>query len=211
MTSVVRAVVGHRSISGANAAVSVAVSRSARLTNFLPCTQLTSGFRHCQSPTLTLIVSPCRADLSEPGPTRPTRPRRAGAATCPGAARPANTARRNPAANCASTGGSAWSMCAPTTVPGTIIKACRRRRCEQELRSDTAWQRPSWPLGRLGSAAWEDEVLRDPLHILASGGINTGKAAGTRGVTRNARRFARTVEHVGFDLADHAGRGEDAL
>jgi preprotein translocase subunit Sec63 len=29
-------------------------------------------------------------------------------------------------------------------------------------------------LGRLGSAAWEDEVLRDPLHILASGGINTG-------------------------------------
>jgi hypothetical protein len=45
---------------------------------------------------------------------------------------------------------------------------------EQELRADTAWQRPSWPLGRLGSAAWEDEVLRDPLHILASGGINTG-------------------------------------
>jgi hypothetical protein len=45
---------------------------------------------------------------------------------------------------------------------------------EQELRSDTAWQRPSWPLGRLGSAAWEDEVLRDPLHILASGGINGG-------------------------------------
>jgi hypothetical protein len=44
---------------------------------------------------------------------------------------------------------------------------------EQELRADTAWQRPSWPLGRLGSAAWEDEVLRDPLHILASGGINT--------------------------------------
>jgi DnaJ domain len=43
---------------------------------------------------------------------------------------------------------------------------------EQELRSDTAWQRPSWPLGRLGSAAWEDEVLRDPLHILASGGVN---------------------------------------
>jgi DnaJ-domain-containing protein 1 len=43
---------------------------------------------------------------------------------------------------------------------------------EQELRSDTAWQRPSWPLGRLGPAAWEDEAVRDPLHILASGGIN---------------------------------------
>jgi hypothetical protein len=47
---------------------------------------------------------------------------------------------------------------------------------EQELRADTAWQRPSWPLGRLGSAAWEDEVLRDPLHILASAGANKPRA-----------------------------------
>ncbi len=38
---------------------------------------------------------------------------------------------------------------------------------EAELRADAAWQRPTWPLGRLGSAAWEDEVLRDPLRILA--------------------------------------------
>jgi hypothetical protein len=52
---------------------------------------------------------------------------------------------------------------------------------EQELRSDTAWQRPSWPLGRLGSAAWEDEVLRDPLHILASGGINKSRPRGAHG------------------------------
>lgn len=43
---------------------------------------------------------------------------------------------------------------------------------EAELRRDTAWGRPSWPLGRIGSAAWEDEVLRDPLHILAAGGIH---------------------------------------
>jgi DnaJ domain len=47
---------------------------------------------------------------------------------------------------------------------------------ERELRSDTAWQRPSWPLGRLGSVAWEDEVLRDPLHILATGGINKSRS-----------------------------------
>ena len=43
---------------------------------------------------------------------------------------------------------------------------------EQEVRSDTAWQRPSWPLGRLGAGAWEPEALRDPLHILNSAGIN---------------------------------------
>ena len=61
---------------------------------------------------------------------------------------------------------------------------------EQELRSDTAWQRPSWPLGRLGSAAWEEEVLRDPLHILASAGVNRPRPRQWRG---NTRRFARTV------------------
>ncbi len=40
---------------------------------------------------------------------------------------------------------------------------------EAELRRDTAWQRPSWPLGRLGAADWEQEMLRDPLHVLAAG------------------------------------------
>lgn len=43
---------------------------------------------------------------------------------------------------------------------------------EQEVRADTSWQRPSWPLGRLGPSAWDEDVLRDPLHILASGGVN---------------------------------------
>jgi hypothetical protein len=38
---------------------------------------------------------------------------------------------------------------------------------ERDLRADTTWQRPSWPLGRLGSSAWTDETLRDPLRILA--------------------------------------------
>lgn len=42
---------------------------------------------------------------------------------------------------------------------------------EAALRADTAWQRPTWPLGRLGSTAWDEDALRDPLHILASGGL----------------------------------------
>jgi DnaJ-domain-containing protein 1 len=40
---------------------------------------------------------------------------------------------------------------------------------EAQIRADTAWQRPSWPLGRLGTAAWDEEMLRDPLRILACG------------------------------------------
>lgn len=43
---------------------------------------------------------------------------------------------------------------------------------EAQLRADTAWQRPSWPLGRLGAAAWDEDQLRDPLRILAAGKVN---------------------------------------
>jgi len=50
---------------------------------------------------------------------------------------------------------------------------------EAALRSDASWQRPSWPLGRLGAAAWEDEVLRDPLHVLAAAGIRGGNGKPT--------------------------------
>ncbi len=38
---------------------------------------------------------------------------------------------------------------------------------EAQLRQDTAWQRPTWPLGRLGNTISEEELLRrDPLHML---------------------------------------------
>ncbi len=37
---------------------------------------------------------------------------------------------------------------------------------EQQTRADTGWQRPTWPLGRLGAASWEDELLHDPLNLL---------------------------------------------
>jgi len=47
---------------------------------------------------------------------------------------------------------------------------------EAALRQDTAWGRPTWPLGRIGQASWEDEVLRDPLHILADAGIRKSRA-----------------------------------
>ena len=37
---------------------------------------------------------------------------------------------------------------------------------EAEIRSDTAWQRPTWPLGSLGGHVLEDERLLDPLGLL---------------------------------------------
>ena len=38
---------------------------------------------------------------------------------------------------------------------------------ERQIRADTAWQRPSWPLGRLGSQSWEERLRSDPLVMLS--------------------------------------------
>ncbi len=45
---------------------------------------------------------------------------------------------------------------------------------EAQIRADTAWQRPSWPLGRLGSGMIDEDVIRDPLGTLAAGGMRGG-------------------------------------
>ena len=38
---------------------------------------------------------------------------------------------------------------------------------EAQLRADTQWQRPTWPLGRLGAGFLNEDALRDPLEALA--------------------------------------------
>lgn len=40
---------------------------------------------------------------------------------------------------------------------------------ELELRADSSWQRPSWPLGRLGQQARLDEAVEVELHAFAFG------------------------------------------
>ena len=39
---------------------------------------------------------------------------------------------------------------------------------EAEMRADTHWQRPTWPLGHLG-ARLDEAIRRDPLHVLNAG------------------------------------------
>ncbi len=39
---------------------------------------------------------------------------------------------------------------------------------EAQTRADTQWQRPTWPLGRLGARFLDEEALRDPLDGLAN-------------------------------------------
>ena len=43
---------------------------------------------------------------------------------------------------------------------------------EAQLRADTSWQRPTWPLGRLGAARIDEDQLRDPLQAM---GVGPGK------------------------------------
>ena len=59
---------------------------------------------------------------------------------------------------------------------------------EAQLRADTAWQRPTWPLGRLG-ARLDADMLRDPLHVL-----NAGR--------REAERRAREAAEAPADMRE---------
>jgi hypothetical protein len=45
---------------------------------------------------------------------------------------------------------------------------------EAQLRADTGWQRPTWPLGRSSARLSEEEIMHDPLGVL-----NTGRARPT--------------------------------
>ena len=43
---------------------------------------------------------------------------------------------------------------------------------EAQLRADTSWQRPTWPLGRLGRTVFDEDMLHDPLHVLNAGRVD---------------------------------------
>ena len=65
---------------------------------------------------------------------------------------------------------------------------------EAQLRADTAWQRPSWPLGRLGAAAWETDLLRhDPLRVLDAGRISRGARLARDAVPQELREPLTTL------------------
>ena len=50
---------------------------------------------------------------------------------------------------------------------------------EAELRADNAWQRPTWPLGHLGTRL-DNIVAGDPLHVLRAGLEADARAQGQR-------------------------------
>jgi hypothetical protein len=62
---------------------------------------------------------------------------------------------------------------------------------EAHLRADTSWQRPTWPLGRLGGRL-DADMASDPLHVL-----NAGRRA-----AHEAEHRARAAAEVPADLRE---------
>ena len=51
---------------------------------------------------------------------------------------------------------------------------------EAHMRDDTGWQRPTWPLGRLGGGMPEENLVHDRLDILGAAGMRQGRTGGGR-------------------------------
>jgi hypothetical protein len=65
---------------------------------------------------------------------------------------------------------------------------------EAQLRADTAWQRPSWPLGRIGkTSTWDEDLLRDPLHVLSAGRVKRGPAPSSQQIPPELREPLATL------------------
>ncbi len=59
---------------------------------------------------------------------------------------------------------------------------------EAHMRDDTGWQRPTWPLGRLGGGMPEEDLVHDRLDILGAPGMRQGR--GAQGERHNQRNGA---------------------
>jgi DnaJ-domain-containing protein 1 len=47
---------------------------------------------------------------------------------------------------------------------------------EAHMRNDTGWQRPTWPLGRLGGGTYDEDLFRDPADILGAANLRQARA-----------------------------------
>lgn len=56
-----------------------------------------------------------------------------------------------------------------------FYKGMSAAQIEAHMRADTSWQRPSWPLGRLGGGMPEEEALHDRLDVLGAAGLRPAR------------------------------------
>ncbi len=59
-----------------------------------------------------------------------------------------------------------------------FYKGMSTAQIEAHMRDDTGWQRPTWPLGRLGGGMPEEDLVADRLDILGAAGMRQGRTNG---------------------------------
>lgn len=82
---------------------------------------------------------------------------------------------------------------------------------EANLREDVSWQRPTWPLGRLGgSRRFDDEILRDPLGVLGAEAPSARRRARERERNEAPPELRAAIDLLGLtwpvDQAELRGR-----
>ena len=78
---------------------------------------------------------------------------------------------------------------------------------EAQTRLDTQWQRPTWPLGRLGNRFLNEDALREPLETLAA----SRRRSAQRAADLAPSDLRDPLNTLGLDLARHPGCGEEPL
>ena len=69
---------------------------------------------------------------------------------------------------------------------------------EAHMRDDTGWQRPTWPLGRLGGGMPEEDFVHDRLDILGAAGMRQGRGAGTAPSNRPPADLRQPLDTLGL-------------
>jgi hypothetical protein len=69
---------------------------------------------------------------------------------------------------------------------------------EAHMRDDTGWQRPTWPLGRLGGGMPEEDFVHDRLDILGAAGMRQGRGAGTASSNRPPADLRQPLDTLGL-------------
>lgn len=71
---------------------------------------------------------------------------------------------------------------------------------EAHLRSDTAWHRPTWPLGRLGGhRRFDPELLRDPLGMLGGTPLHARRREAREEKPRPPAELRAALDVLGLD------------
>ena len=69
---------------------------------------------------------------------------------------------------------------------------------EAHMRDDTGWQRPTWPLGRLGGGMPEEDFIHDRMDILGAAGMRQGRGTNNSDPNRPPADLRQPLDALGL-------------